>query len=100
MKMKMKKIGKMSSIFELSMSKLSYVEIFMKILGKKFHLIFKTLLTSQDKKSNHILNTSRHILNCKISCNIRNAGNLFTYSNLQSDISNILWDKIGHLTTT
>ena len=34
MKMKMKKFGKISLIFEFSIS-LGYVEIFMKILGKK-----------------------------------------------------------------
>ena len=36
MKMKMKKYGKMSPIFEFSKSKLGYVAIFMKIREKKF----------------------------------------------------------------
>ena len=34
MKMKMKKYGKIISIFEFSISKLSYVAVFMKILEK------------------------------------------------------------------
>ena len=36
MKMKLKKIGKMNSIFEISMSKLGYMEIFMKIWKSPF----------------------------------------------------------------
>ena len=50
MKMKMTKFGKMSSIFEFSISKLGYAEIFMKILGKNFSAIyFETFLTNRDK---------------------------------------------------
>ena len=50
MKMKMKKFGKMTSIFEFSISKSGYVAIFMKILGKNFSAInFKTFMTNWDK---------------------------------------------------
>ena len=35
MKIKMKKFGKMNSIFEFSISKLGYMAIFMKICAKK-----------------------------------------------------------------
>ena len=44
MKMKMKKFGKVSSIFQFSISKLDYTEFFMKILEKFFWLIFKLFL--------------------------------------------------------
>ena len=50
MKMKMKKFGKMTSIFEFSISKLGYVAIFMKILGKNFSgIYFKTFMTNWGK---------------------------------------------------
>ena len=41
----MKKFGKMSLIFELSISKLGYIAIFMKIC-------FRTFLTNQSKNKN------------------------------------------------
>ena len=40
MKMKIKKFGKMSSIFEFSISDLRYEAIFIKILGKIFWPMF------------------------------------------------------------
>ena len=40
MKMKIKKSEKMSSIFEFSISRLCYMELFMKIYAKKFDPIF------------------------------------------------------------
>ena len=46
MKMKMKKIGKISSIFEFSISKLGFKELFMKIWGKSF---FSKFLPEKDK---------------------------------------------------
>ena len=49
MKMKMKKYGEMSSIFELSKSKLGYVAVFLKIQEKKFDQFFKTFLTNRGK---------------------------------------------------
>ena len=49
MKMKMKKYGEMSSIFELSKSKLGYVAVFLKIQEKKFDPFFKTFLTNRGK---------------------------------------------------
>ena len=49
MKMKMKKIGKMSLIFEFSISELGYTEIFMKIWVKIFWIIFKSFLTNRGK---------------------------------------------------
>ena len=53
MKMKMKKFGKMNSIFELSISELGYMAIFIKICGKKnFDPLFRTFLTNQDKNEN------------------------------------------------
>ena len=48
-KLKMKKYGKMSSVFEFSMSKLEYVAIFMKILDKIFDPFFKTFLPNWGK---------------------------------------------------
>ena len=49
MKMKMKKSEKMSSIFEFSISRLCYMELFMKIYAKNFDPIFKTFLTNRGK---------------------------------------------------
>ena len=42
---------KMSSIFELSISKPAYVAVFLKTCEKKFDLFFKTFLTNQGKKN-------------------------------------------------
>ena len=53
MKMKMKKHGKMSPIFEFSISQLSYMVIFMKICGKKVLIhFFVTFLTNPGKNEN------------------------------------------------
>ena len=49
MKMKMKKYGKISLIFEFSTSKLVYVVIFMKIREKKFYPSFKKILTNPSR---------------------------------------------------
>ena len=49
---KIKKTGKMSSIFELSISILGYMAIHVKILGKKFWPIFRAFLTSRGKNKN------------------------------------------------
>ena len=49
MKMKRKKFGRMNLIFEFSISKLGCMEIFMKVWGKKFWLIFKPFLTNRSK---------------------------------------------------
>ena len=42
----MKKYGKMSSIFELSISKLGYVAVFMKICKKMTHFLRHFFLTT------------------------------------------------------
>ena len=52
MKMKVKKYGKMFSIFQFSISKLGYVVIFMKIGKKIFDSLFKTFLTNRGKNEN------------------------------------------------
>ena len=50
MKMKIKKFGKMSAIFELSISKLGYMAIFMKICSKKkIDPFFRTFSTNRGK---------------------------------------------------
>ena len=49
MKMKMKKYGKISLIFEFPTSKLVYVVIFMKIREKKFNPSFKKILTNPSR---------------------------------------------------
>ena len=49
----MKKHGKMSPIFEFSISQLSYMAIFMKIFGKKVLIhFFVTFLTNPGKNEN------------------------------------------------
>ena len=51
--MKMKKYGKMSPIFEFSISKLGYVVIFMKIWEKKIlDSFFDPFLTNRGKNEN------------------------------------------------
>ena len=45
----MKKSQKMSLIFELSISKLGYTVLFMKICGKTFDPFFRTFLTGSGK---------------------------------------------------
>ena len=45
----MKKYGKMSSIFELSISKLGYVAVFMKICKKMFDPFFKTFFLTTNQ---------------------------------------------------
>ena len=54
MKMKMKKHGKMSPIFEFSISQLSYMAIFMKICGKIFltHFLRRFWLIKAKMKMN------------------------------------------------
>ena len=53
MTMKMKKPGRMSPIFEFSISQLSYMAIFMKIFGKKVLIhFFVTFLTNPGKNEN------------------------------------------------
>ena len=46
MKMKMKRLGKMNSIFEFAISKLGYVPVFMKVREKILDPFFKTFLTN------------------------------------------------------
>ena len=51
--MKMKRIGKLSLIFEFDISKLGYVSIFMKIWKeKKTEPFFETFLTNRGKNEN------------------------------------------------
>ena len=47
-----KKIGKMSLMFEFSISKLGYTGIFMKIFEKKIDPFFITFWTSRGKNEN------------------------------------------------
>ena len=49
MKTKMKKFGKMSSVFELSIAKLGYMEFWCKSVNKKLWPIFGTFLTDRSK---------------------------------------------------
>ena len=48
----MKKYGKMSSIFEFSISRLGYVAIFIKISEKEIYPFFKAFLANQGKNEN------------------------------------------------
>ena len=49
MKTKMEKFGKINSIFEFSIWKVGYLELFLKICGKKIWPIFRTFLTNRGK---------------------------------------------------
>ena len=50
MKMKMKKLGKMNSIFEFSISEFRLRDNFHENLRKNFDPFFKTFLTNRSKK--------------------------------------------------
>ena len=52
MKRKMKRFGKISMIFEFTILKLGYTEIFMKYEKKNFDSFFKLFLTNRGKNKN------------------------------------------------
>ena len=72
MNTKMKKLGKISSIFEFSISKLGYMDIFMKICGKMKWKSFLTIslfnidyLADEDGKKVNVKNEDEDEKICK-----------------------------------
>ena len=63
MKMKIKKFGKMSLIFDLSVSKLGYMAIFIRICLKNFHPFFRTFLTIWGKNEDKDKKIWENVLN-------------------------------------